>query len=77
MYSVCANLNFKKVKNFSLLSFFQDIGKFSEMSATSDAVWIVREVLEEILGMVYFRDVQEKFEAEMVTETNDRIEVSD
>ena len=47
------------------------------MSATSDAVWIVREVLEEILGMVYFRDVQEKFEAEMVTETNDRIEVSD
>jgi len=27
-------------------------------------VWIVEEMLEEILGMVYSRDVQEKFEAE-------------
>ncbi len=47
------------------------------MSATSDAVWIVRDVLEEILGMVFFRDVQEKFEAEMITEKNDRIEVNE
>jgi len=34
------------------------------MSSTSDAVWIVEEMLEEILGMIYSRDVQEKFEAE-------------
>ena len=47
------------------------------MSATSDAVWIVRDVLEEILGMVFFRDVQEKFEAEMVTEKSNRIEVNE
>jgi len=47
------------------------------MSSTSDAVWIVEEMLEEILGMVYFRDVQEKFEAEKVTEKSDRIEVDE
>ena len=47
------------------------------MSATSDAVWIVRDVLEEILGMVFFRDVQEKFAAEMIAEKDDRIEVDD
>ncbi len=33
------------------------------MSAPSDAVWIVRELLEEIIGMVHFREVQEEFEA--------------
>ena len=43
------------------------------MSSTSDTVWIVEEMLEEILGMVYSRDVQEKFEAEKVTEKSDRI----
>jgi len=47
------------------------------MSSTSDAVWIVEEMLEEILGMVYFRDVQEKFEAEKVTEKSDRIMVDE
>ena len=46
------------------------------MSATSDAVWIVRDVLEEILGMMFFREVQENFEAEMIAEKDDRIEVN-
>jgi hypothetical protein len=40
-------------------------------------MWIVEELLEEILGMVYFRDVQEKFEEEKVTEKSDRIMVEE
>ncbi len=70
-------MNFKKVKNFFSRVFLKDISKFFEMSVSSDAVWIVRDVLEEILGMVFFRDVQEKFEAEMITEKSDRIEVNE
>jgi len=31
------------------------------MSATSDAVWIVEELLDEILGRINFRDVEKKF----------------
>ncbi len=46
------------------------------MSATSDAVWIVRDVLEEILGGMFFREVQENFEAEKITKKDDRIEVN-
>jgi hypothetical protein len=42
------------------------------MGSTSDAMWIVEEMLEEILGRVYSRDIQEKFEAEK----NDRIMVN-
>jgi rubrerythrin len=33
------------------------------MSASTDAVWIVKELLEEIIGMTHFRKVQEEFEA--------------
>jgi len=39
-------------------------------------MWIVEEMLEEILGRVYSRDVQEKFEAEKITEKSDRIMVN-
>jgi len=46
------------------------------MIATSDAMWIVEEMLEEILGRVYSRDVKEKFEAEKITEKSDRIMVN-
>jgi len=33
------------------------------MSAPTDAVWIVKELLEEIIGMAHFRKVEEEFEA--------------
>ena len=33
------------------------------MNDSSDAVWIVRELLDEIIGMAHFRKVQEEFEA--------------
>ena len=54
---------FKKVKNFLLKQIIQDYQKFFDMSAPTDAVWIVRELLEEIIGMAHFRKVQEEFEA--------------
>ncbi len=33
------------------------------MSAPTDAVWIVKELLEEIIGMAHFRKVEEEIEA--------------
>jgi len=41
------------------------------MSATTDAVWIVKELMDEILGMIHFRDVEKKFDARMTHEMSE------
>jgi len=41
------------------------------MSATSDAVWIVEELLDEILGRIKFRDMEKKFNERMTHETSE------
>jgi len=44
------------------------------MSAPTDAVWIVKELMDEILGMVHFRKVQEMIDVRM---TDDKSEVKE
>ena len=41
------------------------------MSATTDAVWIVKELMDEILGMIHFQDVEKKFDARMTHEMSE------
>jgi len=41
------------------------------MSATTDAVWIVKELMDEILGMIHFRDVEKKFDERMTHEMSE------
>jgi hypothetical protein len=41
------------------------------MSATSDAVWIVEELLDEILGRINFRDVEKEFNERKTHEMNE------
>jgi len=67
-------LIFKKVKKFLLQQIIQYYGKLFDMSTTTDAVWIVKELMDEILGMVHFRKVQEVMDERM---TDDKSEVKE
>jgi len=42
------------------------------MSATSDAVWIVEELLDEILGRINFRDVETEFNERKIHEMSEQ-----
>ena len=41
------------------------------MSVASDAVWIVEELLDEILGRIKFRDMEKKFNERMTHEASE------
>jgi len=41
------------------------------MSVATDAVWIVEELLDEIIGRIHFRDVEKKFDERMTHEMSE------
>jgi hypothetical protein len=70
-------LVFNKVENFLLRQTTEITQKFFDMSITSDAVRIVKELIDEILGMVHLGRVQEMMDGRMTTGKSEVMEEHD
>ena len=77
LYPVSDCLVFNKVENFLLRQTTEITQKFFDMSITSDAVSIVKELVDEILGMEHLGRVQEMMDGRITTGKSEVMEEQD